>query len=85
MTWAEAKPRLTEAVKLSPRCARAHYYLGLAFKEEGANDRALGAFKKAVELDQRLLDAEREIRLMNMRRDKDKSNKPGLFDRFRKK
>jgi tetratricopeptide (TPR) repeat protein len=85
MTWADAKPRLSEAVKLSPRCARAHYYLGLAHKDEGAADRALSAFKKAHDLDQRLIDAEREIRLIHMRREKEKNPKGGLFDRFRKK
>ena len=82
LTHADAKPKLLEAIKLSPRCARAYFYLGMIYKEEKDVDRALGTFKKAVELDERLVEAEREIRVLNMRRDKVKS---GIFDRFRKK
>jgi tetratricopeptide (TPR) repeat protein len=82
MTFAEAKPRFTEAAKLSPKCGKAFYFLGLAYKEENDTDRALAAFRKGVELDTRLIEAEREIRLMQMRKDKSKG---GLLDRFRKK
>ena len=39
-------------------------------------------FKKAHELNARLLDAEREMRLINMRKEKEKGG--GFFDRFRK-
>ncbi len=82
MTFADAKPRFVEATRLSPGCARAFYFLGLALKEEKDTDRAYNMFRKAVDLDARLLDAEREMRLINMRRGKEE--KRGLFDRFRK-
>lgn len=82
-THADAKPLLNQAIKLSPRCARAYYYLGLCLKEEKDVDRAYGMFKKAHELDGRMLDAEREMRLINMRKEKEKSS-GGFFDRFRK-
>jgi curved DNA-binding protein CbpA len=82
MTHAEAKPNLNQSIKLSPKCARAYYYLGLCYKEEKDIERAYASFKKAHEIDQRMLDAEREMRLINMRREKEKSS--GFFDRFRK-
>jgi len=85
LTWAEAKAPFLEAARLSPKCARALYFLGLAQKEEKDLDRALSSFRKAHELDPRLIDAERELRLIHMRKEKDKSSKGGLFDRFRKK
>jgi DnaJ-domain-containing protein 1 len=79
----DAKKVLSEAIKLSPMCARAYYYLGVCLKEEKDIDRAYGMFRKANELDPRLLDAEREMRVINMRREKEKSS-GGFFDRFRK-
>jgi tetratricopeptide (TPR) repeat protein len=72
---------LSQAIRLSPRSAIAHYHLGLCLKNDGETDRALASFKRALELDERLIEAEREVRLINMRKDKDKG---GLFDRFRK-
>ncbi len=82
-TFADAKGLFNQAVKLSPRCAQAYYYLGLCLKEEKDIDRAYGMFKKAHELNSRLLDAEREMRVINMRKGKEKSS-GGFFDRFRK-
>ena len=73
---------MNQAIKLSPKCARAYYYLGVCLKEEKDIDRAYGMFKKAHELNARLLDAEREMRLINMRKEKEKGG--GFFDRFRK-
>jgi hypothetical protein len=73
ITHTAARPLFQEAVKLTPMCARAFYFLGLCYKEEEAMDKALNAFKKAADLDPRLLDAEREMRLINMRREKTKS------------
>jgi len=85
MTFAEAKARFNEATKLSPRNAKSFYFLGLAYKDEGDIDRALAAMRKAIELDTRLIEAEREIRLIMMRKEKSGGTKSGLFDRFRKK
>ncbi len=81
MPWTEAKARFVEATKLSPRCARAFYFVGLAYKETNEHDRALQAFKKAHELDPRLIEAEREMRLINMRKEKEKASKGGWFSR----
>jgi curved DNA-binding protein CbpA len=82
-TYADAKGLLNQAVKLSPHCAQAYYYLGVCLKEEKDIDRAYHMFRKAHELNSRLLDAEREMRLINMRKEKEKGS-GGFFDRFRK-
>ncbi|HZS36531.1 MAG TPA: DUF4388 domain-containing protein [Polyangia bacterium] len=83
ITHADAKPQFQQATRLSPKCARAFYFLGVCLKEENDVDRAYAQFRKAHELDQRMLDAEREMRLINMRKEK-ATEKRGLFDRFRK-
>jgi curved DNA-binding protein CbpA len=96
LTWARlcagqidhptARPIFQEAAKLSPKCARAHYFLGLSLKEANEIDRAYSAFRLAHELDQRMLDAEREMRLINMRKEKQKrTSKPSFLDRLLKK
>jgi curved DNA-binding protein CbpA len=85
LTHAAARPTLQQAVRLSPKCARAHYYYGLCLKEENDVDRAYGAFRTASELDPRLLDAEREMRLINMRKEKAKEkSKSGFFKKLLK-
>jgi tetratricopeptide (TPR) repeat protein len=76
----QARPQFQEAVKLSPKCARAYYFLGVCMKEEHEIDKAYNAFRKANELDPRMLDAEREMRLINMRREK--SSKSGLLSKL---
>jgi tetratricopeptide (TPR) repeat protein len=81
MPWPDAKTRFLEATKLSPKCARAFYFLGLAYKETAEHDRALGAFKKSHELDPRLIEAEREMRLIHMRKEKEKQSKGSWFSR----
>jgi curved DNA-binding protein CbpA len=82
-THADAKPVFNQAIKLSPMCGRAYFYLAVCLKEDKDIDRAYNTFRKAKELDPRLLDAEREMRLINMRREKEKGG-GGFFDRFRK-
>lgn len=81
---AEAKDLLQHAIKMSPRCARAHYFLGMCMKEDNDVAHAASMFKKASELDERLIEAERELRLIQMRKERDKNAKKGLFNRFRK-
>jgi tetratricopeptide (TPR) repeat protein len=78
LSHAAARPTFQEAVKLSPGCARAYYFLGICLKEENEIDKAYNAFRKAQELDARMLDAEREMRLINMRKEK----KSGLLGKL---
>jgi tetratricopeptide (TPR) repeat protein len=80
LTHADARPRFQEAVKLSPKCARGYYFLGQCWKHDNDIDKAYNSFKKAHDLDPRMLDAEREMRLINMR--KEKGNKSGLLSKL---
>jgi tetratricopeptide (TPR) repeat protein len=80
----EAKSELNRGLKLQPKCAPAHYFLGMLLKEEGADDAAIASFNRAVSLDERQFDAEQEIRVLTTRKAK-LNEKKGLFDRFRKK
>jgi tetratricopeptide (TPR) repeat protein len=84
MTFQEARPKMQEATRLSPKCARAYYWLGLCYKEDKELDRAIAVFKRAAELDARLTEATSELRLIQMRREKERQS-GGFLDRFRKK
>ena len=84
-TLAEIKGELQRAVQLSPRCARAHYYLGVVLREEGDLDRADLELRQATELDKRMTEAAAELRLINIRREKEKAKGGSLLDRFKKK
>jgi tetratricopeptide (TPR) repeat protein len=84
ITFQEARPKLQEATRLSPKCARAYYWLGLCYKEDKEFDRAVAVFKRAAELDSRLVEATSEMRLIQMRREKERHS-GGFLDRFRKK
>ena len=80
----ETKRALNKAIELNPRCVPAFFFLGQVYKHSGDLTRAYHAFHRAANLQPGHVDAEREIRLIEMRRDKEK-DKGGLFDRFRKK
>ncbi|MSP63884.1 MAG: tetratricopeptide repeat protein [Myxococcales bacterium] len=82
-TLADIKRDLRNAIAKSPRCARAHYYLGVVLRDEGDPEHAIGELRKALEIDPRLSDAASEIRLINTR--KEKQGGKSLLDRFRKK
>jgi tetratricopeptide (TPR) repeat protein len=70
---------LQKALTLSPKCARAHYYLGALLHEEGKIDDAIAAVDRAVKLDKRLHEAESLLRLLRTRREK--KGWRGLFGR----
>jgi curved DNA-binding protein CbpA len=85
-----AQRLLQEALRQSPKCGRLHHYYGMTLKGDDS-DRAAASFRRALELDKRLLASEQELRLMDMRagRGPQKPAEPppkkgGLFGRFRK-
>jgi len=47
----EAIASLEKAVALDPELASAHYHLGLAYAQEGLNDKARRAYERAIDLD----------------------------------
>lgn len=59
-----------------PDCVRALYFRGQVLKRSGKTDAALRDFKKAARLDPRHIDAEREIRIHEMRRRSGSSDMP---------
>jgi tetratricopeptide (TPR) repeat protein len=81
---AEAKPMLQKALSLQSRCHHAHFYLGEILMAENALTPALASYQRVLTLDPDNVDAQRAVRLINLRLEKD-AKKGGLFDRFRKK
>ena len=82
----EIKQDLLAAASLSPKNATCHFFLGevyLAMKEER---RALTCFKRTLELQPNHVDAQRQIRLINLREERDKNSKKssGFFGRLKK-
>ena len=73
---------LLRAVDLNPRLALAHLYLGYISKNDGNEKEAQRRFERAIQCNPDCTEALRELRLMNMRREK--QDKKGLLDLFRK-
>jgi len=59
---------LREVVRVEPDFAMGHYFIGELFKLRNDMNRAENAFRAAVNIDPNLIDAQRELRLMAMRR-----------------
>ena len=64
----EILARIEKAQRLEPNNTRIRWYRGSILKRVGKNGRAIGDFRFIVENDPRHLDAQREIRLYEMRR-----------------
>lgn len=76
----KAKQMMAEALKRDANCDRAHYQLGVIARVEGDMDRAERHFREAVRANPKHLEANQELRLIEMR----KKNPPppkkgGLF------
>jgi tetratricopeptide (TPR) repeat protein len=59
---------LLQLLKIQPRCARAHYYLGLLHLHGGEDDEALTAFAEALALEPEMIDAKRQVHAIELRR-----------------
>lgn len=77
-----SRQTLLRAADLSPRLAIAHLYLGYLSKDEGNDKEAQRRFERALQCNANCTEAQRELRLMSMRREK--VEKKGLLDLFRK-
>ncbi len=60
---------LDRALKVNPRHERAHYYKGMVLKRLKRDGEAVRHFRAAAEANPHNVDAAREVRLANMRRD----------------
>jgi DnaJ-domain-containing protein 1 len=79
---------LDKAIALGPRCERAYFYRGMLRKRLGEGAKALIDFRTVCELNPRNVDAQREVRLLEMRQAKSvppESEGGGLFGRLFKK
>src|SRR5262249_51608856 len=88
-----AQKTLRHAVAEKPQFARGHYLLGVICRQLGQADHAERAFRDALEGDETIIEAQRELRLLTMRRGKpgsgrsgfDSSTGSGIFKLFKKK
>ncbi len=67
---ANAKALMQRALGLDQNCDRAHYQLGVIARVEGDMDRAERHFREAVRVNPRHLEANQELRLIDMRKKK---------------
>ncbi len=82
-----AERTLSEVLADAPQVARAHYFKGLVLRDLGANAPAIASLTRAVQLDPRLIDAERQARALRANREAAPADKPkgGLRGMFGKK
>jgi curved DNA-binding protein CbpA len=73
----EALATLQQVVTADPRFARGFFWIGQIWKHLNDAIQAEKAFREAVRLDRGLVDAEREIRLLEMRKSKAPASRPG--------
>ena len=66
-TLRAALPLLDKAVNSDRQCERAHYYRGIVHKRLGGNAAAFRDFTRVVTLNPKHVDAQREIRIFEMR------------------
>ncbi len=59
---------MREVLRAEPQFAMGHYFVGELFKLRNDMNRAENAFRAAVDCDPELFDAQRELRLISMRR-----------------
>jgi tetratricopeptide (TPR) repeat protein len=71
---ANARAMMQKALALDAKCDRALYQLGVIARVEGDMDRAEKYFREAVRVNPRHLEASQEIRLIEMRRKKEKDS-----------
>lgn len=80
-----AEKVIADVVSQAPNIARAHYFRGMLLKELGALDQALSALRKAMQLDPRLIDAERQARGIIAAKTEADARGKGLMGIFGKK
>ncbi len=73
------RKKLMRAAELNPRLSLAHLYLGYICKDEGNEKEAQRRFERAIQHNPNCTEALRELRLMSMRKEKEKK---GLFGKM---
>ena len=75
----ELKNNLMEALRLSPRCAKASYFLGKILLDQGKQEDALPHFERAVHLNPNYVEPAREINIIKMRRAREQKPSKSSF------
>jgi len=75
----KTRTNLLRAIELNPTLSLAHLFLGYLCKDKGNEKEARRHFEKAIQVDSNCTEALREIRLMSMRKEKEKK---GLLGRM---
>ena len=75
----KTRTNLLRAIELNPTLSLAHLFLGYVCKDEGNEKEALRRFERAIQCNPNCTEALREIRLMSMRKEKEKK---GLFGKM---
>lgn len=87
--WDDLLQKLDAALSESPKNERARYYRGMILKFAGRMGDAIRDFREIAEANPRHVDAVREVRLYQMRSDRDRKNKDdgsgSLLGRFMKR
>lgn len=80
---AQAISELKTLVEAGTKCANAAYYLGMLYAAKSQRNQAHAAFSRALEINPRLIDAERQLRVLAQPKavDVDKNKKRKLFGR----
>jgi tetratricopeptide (TPR) repeat protein len=73
-----AKKTIEKSMKERPKCKDGWYYLGMINRQEGDTEAAIKNFNKVIEMDRYNVDAQRELRVLTMRKGKGPEKK-GLF------
>jgi curved DNA-binding protein CbpA len=88
-TLAQAKQVLAKSLEINPQCAPAYYFLGHVYNHAQDYGRSIAQFQRALELRPGWTEAERELRVLEMRRQKGALSGPGKasasLNPFRKK
>ena len=79
----DVKKHLAKALDINTRCAAAHFFVGKMYLTVGDESRALNAFQHVLDEQPEHVEAQREIRILDMRNKNQK--KGGLFDKLRRK
>lgn len=74
--------QLLRATELNPKLSLAFLYLGYICKDEGEEREAQRRFERAIQCNPNCTEALRELRLMNMRKEKSGKDKKGLFGKM---
>jgi len=77
----QAKRMIEQALEQRPKVAEGWYYLGVINRVEGDLLKARECFEKALELDRYHQEAQRELRIIQMKMSQEPKKKSGLFGR----